>query len=83
LVRENPEHFDLVITDLTMPEMNGLELAKQIRAIRSDLPVVLVSGYSAAVDTDGLRAAGVCERLEKPVAPSQLAEVVARALKRV
>jgi len=83
LVRENPARFDLVITDLTMPEMSGLEVARQLRAIRPDLPVILVSGYSVSVDADRLREAGICERLDKPVSPSVLAEVLARVLKAV
>jgi len=83
LVRENPTQFDAVITDLTMPEMNGLEVAKRVHAIRPDLPVILVSGYSVAVDAESLREAGICERLEKPVSPSEMAEVLARVLKKV
>jgi len=81
LVRENPTQFDLVITDLTMPEMSGLDVAKQIHAIRPDQLVILVSGYSVSVTADRLRESGICERLEKPVSPSMLAEVVARVLK--
>jgi CheY-like chemotaxis protein len=83
LLREQPEQFDLVITDLTMPEMSGLEVAKQIRAIRPGLPVILVSGYSVSVDAERLREAGICERLDKPVSPGLLAEVLARVLKKV
>ena len=81
--RENPAWFDLVITDLTMPEINGLEVASQIRAIRPDLPIILVSGYSTDVDAERLRAAGICERLDKPVSPSAIAEAVARVLKKL
>jgi len=83
LVREHPAQFDLVITDLTMPEMNGLEVAQQIRAIRPDLPVILVSGYSVAVNAGQLRAAGICERLDKPVSPSILATALARVFKEI
>jgi DNA-binding NtrC family response regulator len=83
LFRENPALFDLVITDLTMPEMNGLQVSGQIHAIRPGLPIILVSGYSVSVAADHLLEAGICERLEKPVSPSILAEVVARVLKRV
>jgi len=81
LFRENTAKFELVITDLSMPEMNGLEVARQLRALRPDLPVILVSGYSVAVDAERLRAAGICERLDKPVSLAALAEVVDRVLK--
>jgi CheY-like chemotaxis protein len=80
--RENPAQFQLVITDLTMPEMNGLEVARQIHALRPELPVILVSGIGVTVDVEQLRAAGICERLDKPVALVALAELVERVLTR-
>jgi len=80
LVQANPSQFDLVITDLTMPEMNGLEVARQIRVIRPDLPVVLTSGLSSSVSAESLREAGVRELLEKPVSLTALAGVVQRTL---
>ena len=82
LFRENPALFDLVITDLTMPEINGLEVARQIRAIRPDMPVVLVSGLSAALTEETLHEAGIRELLEKPVSMNALADVVQRLLKK-
>jgi len=81
LVRANPAQFDLVITDLTMPEINGLEVARQLHAIRPELPVILMSGYSVSVVADSLRDAGICELLQKPVSLSALTEVVQRVLK--
>jgi DNA-binding NtrC family response regulator len=62
--------------------MNGLEVAKQLHTIRPDLPVILVSGYSVSVAAERLQEAGICERLEKPVSPSILAEVLARVMKK-
>jgi PAS domain S-box-containing protein len=81
IFRANPAQFDVVITDLTMPELNGLELARQLRAIRPDLRVILASGYIAAIDDEDLRAAGICELLAKPVSLNNLAEVLQRTLK--
>ena len=82
-VRKSPEQFDLVITDLTMPEMKGVALAEQIHLIRPEMPVVLVSGYSGAVNEDQLRQAGITELIDKPVMPQTLAEVVPRALGKI
>jgi CheY-like chemotaxis protein len=79
---EGPAQFHLVITDLTMPEMNGLELARQIHAIRPDLPILLASGLRAALTPETLRDAGICELLEKPVSLNLLAEAVQRSLAR-
>ena len=50
LLRDDPSRFDVVITDQTMPELTGLELAKEILAIRPDLPVILCTGFSHTVD---------------------------------
>jgi CheY-like chemotaxis protein len=47
MIRRSSTRIDLVITELTMSEMNGLEVAGQIRAIRSDLPVILTTGFMA------------------------------------
>ena len=80
LCRENPARFDLVITDLTMPEMNGLEVARQLRVIRPDLPVILTSGFSAGLNRENLLAEGICELMEKPVSMNNLAEAVQKAL---
>jgi len=80
LFRENPAQFDLVITDLTMPEMNGLEVARQLHTIRPELPVILTSGFSATLNEAALREAGIREILEKPTSLDTLAEVLQRAL---
>lgn len=80
LIQENPAAYDLVITDLTMPEMNGLDLARQIRAIRQNLPVILASGYTSELSSENLKAAGVRELLQKPVSLAGLAEVVHRVI---
>jgi PAS domain S-box-containing protein len=76
LFRHDPDQFDLVITDLTMPEMNGLELAHEIHALRPHLPVILLSGFSAAFTHETLREAGIHKLLNKPVSLSVLAETL-------
>jgi PAS domain S-box-containing protein len=78
--RRDPAQFDLVITDLTMPEMTGLEVARQLQALRPDLPVILASGFSADLDRESLAAAGICELLEKPISRLTLANVIHRVL---
>jgi PAS domain S-box-containing protein len=80
LCRVNAEKFDLVITDLTMPEMNGLEVTRQIRAFSPNLRIILVSGLIATLSRDNLLAEGICEVVEKPISPLALAEVIQRVL---
>jgi PAS domain S-box-containing protein len=78
--RQQPTRFDLVITDLTMPEMNGLEVARQIHALHPNMPVILASGFSANTNSESIAAAGICELIEKPVSYPTLATAVHRAL---
>jgi CheY-like chemotaxis protein len=78
LFEQQPDQFDLVVTDQTMPGMTGLEFASRLHAVRPTLPVVLVSGYVAALSTEQIRAAGVCEILNKPYSNETLAEVIHR-----
>jgi CheY-like chemotaxis protein len=80
LFGKNPAQFDLIITDLTMPEINGLEVARQCHILRPDLPVVLTSGHAPELTAEKLRAAGIYELLEKPVSPQTIAEALQRAL---
>jgi CheY-like chemotaxis protein len=80
LFRQNPAQFDLVITDLTMPEMNGFEVAHQLHLLRADLPIILVSGFSSDLNREKLAAAGIAELLEKPVSVTNLAEVLQHTL---
>ncbi len=81
-VEQEPQAFQLVITDQTMPGMTGLEFAERIRAVRADLPVVLTSGYSSSLNPEQVQLAGVREILSKPYTASMLAEVVHRNLQR-
>ena len=80
LFHEHPTQYDVMITDLTMPEMNGLELIRQVRAIRLEMPVILISGYNSGLTQENLRTEGVSELLEKPINIQNLAEVLQRSL---
>jgi signal transduction histidine kinase len=82
LFRKNPGEYELVITDLTMPEMNGLEVAQQLHALRPRLPIILISGFSAPLAPETLREIGICASLEKPVSLHALAEAIQRNLAR-
>ncbi len=77
-----PDDFDLVLSDLTMPQMTGLDLASRLLERRPDLPILLTSGYAGALDPAELRRVGVRELVGKPFLTRTLAEAVARALRR-
>ncbi len=79
---KRPDDFDLVLSDLTMPQMTGLDLASRLLARRPDLPILLTSGYAGALDPAELRRVGVRELVGKPFLTRTLADAVARALHR-
>ena len=72
----NPDAFDLVITDMTMPRMTGDILAKKIQDIREETPVIICTGFNNRVDPDGLQTKGICEILTKPVRTTTLAKAI-------
>ena len=75
-----PQAFDLVITDLTMPHMTGLVLAENLLQTRADIPLLLCTGYGDQIDADQYRKIGIRELIHKPVAKMELATVIRRAL---
>jgi len=80
LLREDPSRFDLVITDQTMPDMTGVELAKEILALRPDMPIIMCTGFSHAVDADKARAAGIRAFVMKPLTKKEIARTVRKVL---
>ncbi len=75
-----PQEFDLIITDMTMPEMTGIDISRQILAIRPDMPIILCTGFSALIDKEKAAAAGISEYIMKPVVKRDLAKVVRKVL---
>jgi CheY-like chemotaxis protein len=67
IFRANPSGFDLVITDQTMPEMAGGRLAEELRRIRSDIPIILCTGFSHVMNAEKAKTRGIDAFLMKPV----------------
>jgi CheY-like chemotaxis protein len=78
--RANPDRFDLVITDQTMPQMTGIELAQEMLRIRPDIPVILCTGFSEAVTPEKAKSVGIREYLMKPLVMRQMADTISRIL---
>ncbi len=76
----DPSRFDLVLTDEMMPELSGTGLAAEIRRMRADIPIVIMSGYVDAVGAALARSAGVSDVLRKPLQSRDIAEALARVL---
>ncbi|HEU0039568.1 MAG TPA: ATP-binding protein [Verrucomicrobiae bacterium] len=83
IFEESPDEFNLLISDLTMPHMTGVDLAQQILQIRPKLPVLLASGSSddLTADADEVRQFGVCDLLPKPASLSTLADLIHKSLR--
>ena len=77
---QNPRSFDLIVTDQTMPVINGDELAQKILAKQPDIPVILCTGYSDVVDEKKAAAMNIRGFLKKPIETHELLECVYRLL---
>ncbi|WLE95983.1 MAG: ATP-binding protein [Candidatus Electrothrix communis] len=80
LFREAPEDFDIIITDQTMPNLTGFELAVEMMKIRSDIPIIMVTGHSDTVDEQKAKEMGIREFLTKPLDMNILAEAIDRII---
>ena len=78
--RAEPEAFDLVISDMTMPYLTGLELTRAILATREDTPVVICSGYNEQIQDDTAQEMGIVAYLHKPLRHADLVRVVRQVL---
>jgi PAS domain S-box-containing protein len=77
---QSPDAYDMLITDLTMPGMTGIDLTRQIRAVRPDLPVVMTTGYGEVLPPQEARKMGIRELMAKPVSGTRLLAVTRRIL---
>jgi CheY-like chemotaxis protein len=75
-----PDSFDLVITDQTMPGMTGIDLARRIQQLRPQLPIILCTGYSSLISEDQARAMGIKGFALKPVTKKDIATLIRKVL---
>ncbi|MBU0944704.1 MAG: response regulator [Proteobacteria bacterium] len=76
----HPDEYDLVITDMSMPIMTGLQLSRKIKEIRPDLSIILCSGYSEIIYKEKALALGISRYVPKPLMMDHLAKVVREVL---
>lgn len=76
----NPKQFDLVISDMTMPNMTGIQLAEKLKTIKPEIPFIICSGYNEETSGKNLRGRPVDAFLQKPVAMGDLAKAVRKIL---
>lgn len=78
--RAVPANFDLVITDMTMPNMTGVQLAQSLLAIKPDIPIVICTGFSEKINEDRAKEEGIKEFVMKPIVKRELAEKIRKVL---
>jgi len=80
LFSRKPDEIDLVITDLTMPEMIGLDLAGELLKVRPDIPIILCTGFNDIINQKDVESYGISELLLKPVGAGELKKAIQRVL---
>ena len=75
-----PEQYDLLVTDMTMPTMTGMDLSRELLRIRPGLPIVLCTGFSDMVTEDSAKQMGIEAFVMKPLVMREIAETVRRIL---
>jgi PAS domain S-box-containing protein len=75
-----PDHYDLVITDMTMPHLPGDSLARRLQTIRPDIPIILCTGYSERINDEKAAALGIHALMEKPLSIDELSRTIRKIL---
>jgi len=75
-----PRAYDLLITDMTMPGMTGTDLAKAVKAVRNELPIILCTGFNEQISQENAQSLGIQSLIMKPVGMQQLAETIRNVL---
>ena len=77
---KNPNQFDLVLTDMAMPELTGAQLAKKILSIRQDIPIIICTGFSDQIDKQSAKSIGIKDFLMKPITQRDLVKAIKKQL---
>ncbi len=76
IFKSDPAAFDLIITDMTMPQMTGAKLAEKIAHIRPDIPVIICTGHSSLIDEEKARELGIAGYVMKPITMAEIAKTI-------
>ena len=78
--KADPQAFDVVVTDMTMPNMTGVQLAAELKKIRPNIPVVLCTGFSYQVNDEKCKALGIDDFVMKPVIKNEIAATIRKLI---
>jgi PAS domain S-box-containing protein len=81
MFRANPDRFDLIITDQTMPKISGMAMAQEMMRIRPDIPIILCTGFSSSVNEQEVKTAGIRKFVLKPIIKNEIAISIHQILK--
>jgi len=80
LFRAQPGSFDMVITDLTMPKLSGIELTRELKKLRPDLPILMATGHGKIVSEETANSLGVAALVSKPFRIKEIAKTIRQVL---
>ena len=80
LFEKDPDYFDLIITDMTMPKMTGGELSGKIREIKPDMPIIICTGYSEKVNADTIKEMNIQGFIQKPILLGEISNLIRKVL---
>ena len=83
MVTENPRRFDLMVTDMTMPQMTGLKLSQKILSLNPNIPIILCTGYNETITEAEAKRNGIREFVLKPVPLQKMAHLIRQVLDRM
>ncbi len=81
--RANPRKFDLVITDLAMPNMTGITLSQKLLEIRPDIPIILCTGFSDRIDEKSMQTIGIKAFFKKPISRNQFSKIIRKTFENI
>ena len=76
IFKANPGKFDLIISDMTMPYMTGVQLANEIKAVRDDIPFIICTGFSDQINEERSGEMGIQGYVTKPVIKREIAQAI-------
>ena len=82
LFRSNPDSFDLIITDMTMPDLNGDKFIQEIKKICPEIPVILCTGFSNRINKEMAENIGIDKYIEKPLNKKEMAIAIREVLEK-
>jgi PAS domain S-box-containing protein len=78
--RLSPDKYDLIVSDMTMPQMTGVALAEELLRIRPDIPIIICTGYSPFIDEEKAKAIGIAAYAMKPISRQKIAKIIRQVL---